>query len=193
MKKTGSEALQSAGKSSKSRTFWSSQLPLYSSKWVFKIICFDLWWTHHKTTNQGWRRAFLDKSIRIQCLHIFCLFHSTKIIKGIYLFTLSQALLSKSPSTQRNVERRTKYLRKSNEHKPSRQALSLNIEHIHWKGNIPMEGKDFSPEPLKSSICVPVLKSSMIRTGFVSDFRRIIFFWPSLWLLCHQGSPWRVV
>ena len=55
-----------------------------------------------------------------------------------------------------------------------------------------MAGKDFSPEPLKSSICVPILKSSMVRTGFVSDFRRAICFWPSSWVLCHQGSSWRV-
>ena len=63
------------------------------------------------------------------------------------IITLSQALLSKSPSKQRKTERRTKYLRKTRkieryQKNPAAVKIALN----------------FSPKPLVRSISVPVLK-----------------------------------
>ena len=42
VKKTGSEALQSEGKSSKSKTFRSSKLTLHLSEHLFTNACFDV-------------------------------------------------------------------------------------------------------------------------------------------------------
>ena len=121
VKKTGSEALQSEGKSSKSKTFRSSKLTLHLSEHLFTNACFDVEsfevmippqndkpglkkgfpWKEHENSTFAW-------------VAYFPFFHSlTKFVVRNSIFTLSQALLSKSPSIQRNMERRTKYLRKS--------------------------------------------------------------------------------
>ena len=63
------------------------------------------------------------------------------------IITLSQALLSKSPSKQRKTERRTKYLRKTRKiERCQKFQVALKI------------ALNFSPKPLESSIRVPVLK-----------------------------------
>ena len=64
------------------------------------------------------------------------------------IITLSQALLSKSPSKQRKTERRTKYLRRNRK-----------IKHFHNFQAALKIALNFSPKPLVRSISVPVLKT----------------------------------